>query len=40
MPLAALKEFGQDDDIGAPADPKQSAAIDALLSGIQEKDFH
>jgi hypothetical protein len=40
MLLAALKELGQDDDIGPPTYAKQSAAIDALLSGIQEKDFH
>ena len=40
MLLAALKELGQDDDIGPPTYAKQSAAIDSLLSGIQEKDFH
>lgn len=40
MPLAALKEFGQDDDIRVPADSNQGFAIDVLLLGIQEKDFH
>jgi hypothetical protein len=40
MPLAALEKFGQDNDIRSPSDLKQCAAIDALLPGIQEKDFH
>ena len=40
MLLAALKEFGQDDDIGPPTDAEQSTTIDALLPSIQEKDFH
>jgi len=40
MPLAALKEFGQDDDIGPPTNAQQDATIDVLLPGIQEKDFH
>ena len=40
MLLAALQKFGQDDDIRAPADSNQRTAIDALLAGIQEKDFH
>ena len=40
MLLAALKEFGQYDDIRALADSNQGVAIDVRLSGIQEKDFH
>jgi hypothetical protein len=40
MLLASLEEFGQDDDIGPPTNAQQGAAIDALLLGIQEKDFH
>ena len=40
MLLAALQKFGQDDDIRAPTNAQQGATIDALLPGIQEKDFH
>ena len=40
MLLAALEELGQDDDIGTPTNAQQGATIDALLAGIQEKDFH
>lgn len=40
MLLAALKELGQDDDIGLPTNAQQDATIDALLPGIEEKDFH
>jgi hypothetical protein len=40
MLLAALEELGLDDDIRAPADSNKGVAINALLSGIQEKDFH
>jgi hypothetical protein len=36
MLLASLKKFGQDDDIRGTTEAHQGAAIDPLLSGIQE----